>query len=406
MIRRARYSISEVLFFTAYGVFLVLSVLAFSFFAKQVNGIPHVMIVLVCLGLLALKEVRTRRYRRPELLGLTLCALLFVIVLRVGRDVDEICMAFQIFYIFAARDMEFERVARFTIAVTGATCVFVVGCSMLDIIPNVVLLQEYIGLERIRECLGFRYALYLPGLYANLVSLWVCIRREHVSLLSAALLLAVNQWIYDSTGSRAAYVIVISLITTALVLRFFPRLTERIRPLFVALIFAYPIAAGVSLGLTDSYNQSNSFLVALNRLLSNRLRFGKNSIDTYGLTLFGQDIQWIGGGLDMDGKLIPGTYNYVDCLYLQLLQHYGLFFFVVYIVVMMVTMYRCYQQRYYYMMIVLTVAAAQCMLDDLNQYLPFNTFWLAIGSVLMGTEKTRVPAGTVPRIRVRYRLQW
>lgn len=406
MTRHARYSLSEVFFFTAYGVFLVISVLAFSFFAKQVNGIPHIMIALVCIGLLALKEVKTKQYRPSELLGLALCALLFLIVLRVGRDVEEICMAFQIFYIFSARDISFERIARFTIAVTGATCVFVVGCSFLDVIPNVVLLQEQVGLERLRQCLGFRYALYLPGLYTNLVALWIWLKQEQISLWSVALLLAVNQWIYSSTCSRAAYVIVIGLLTVALVLRFLPHLAERVRALFVVLIFAYPIAAALALGVTDGYDKSNAFMVTLDSFLNNRLFLGKSSMSTYGLTLFGQDIQWIGFGLDMDGKLIAGTYNYVDCLYLQLLQHYGLFFFVVYALVMMATMYRCYQQRDYYMMIILTVAATQCMLDDLNQYLPFHTFLLAIGSTLMGTERAHVPARLVPRVRLRYRLQW
>lgn len=406
MIWKERYSLSEVLFFTAYGVFLVVSVLAFSFFAKQVNGIPHILLVLVCLGLLALKEAETSRYSRAELLGLALCTLLFVIVLRVGRDVDEICMAFQIFYVFAARDISFERISRFTIAVTGATCVFVVGCSLLDVIPNVVLLQEQVGLERFRQCLGFRYALYLPGLYTNLVALWVCLKRERISLWSVALLLVLNRWIYNSTCSRTAYVIVMVLLAAALVLRFLPQLPEQLHALFVALIFAYPIGAAVSLTVTDSYDRSSTLMSLLDSIFNNRLRLGKNSMTTYGLTLFGENIHWVGFGLDMNGRQIPGAYNYVDCLYLQLLQHYGLIFFLIYIALMMATMYRCYQQREYYLLIVMTVAAAQCMLDDLSQYLPFNTFWFVTGAVLLGKERPRESARLVSRIRPRIRLQW
>lgn len=402
-IREQKYSLAELLYFTSYGVFLIISILAFSFFAKQVNGIPHVLVVVVCVGLLVLKELTTGYYNRRELWSLVLCVALFLIVLRVGRDVEELCIAFQIFYIFCARDISFDRIARFTILVTGTLCVVIVGCSLLGIVRNVVLIQE--ETNRVRECLGFRYALYLPTLFMNVVALWVCERRERISVPGAAVLLLINQWIYERTMSRAAYGITIALLAVALLLKYVPGLVKHLRPLFFLMVFSYPAAAGSSLWLTAHYDKSIPWMGRLDESLSARLQFGKESMKTYGFSLFGEDITWVGNGLDMDGYPMAGKYNFVDCLYLQMLQHFGFFFFVAYLAVMVLLLYRCYQRQAFCLMTVLTAVAFHCMLDDLAQYLPFHSFWLAVGPMLLGEEGKGLMEQIAVR-RPRYRLQW
>lgn len=381
-------SLTEMLFFASYGVFLVISILAFSFFAKQVNGLSHSLVAVVCIGHLLLKEMLMEHHSQRELWGLALCLTCFLIVLQAGQGAEEICFAFQVLYIFCARDIPFDRIARFTIVVAGTICAFIVVCSMLGIVDNVVIWSKQS--DRVRECLGFRYALYLPAIFMNLVALWICERREKITLPSVAALLALNQWIYERTASRAAYGITAALLAAAVALKYLPVLTKRLRPLFFLMIGSYPAAAGISLWLTVNYDSSIPWMRWLNGYLSDRLQLGKSSLQTYGVSLFGQDITWVGYGLDMNGHPLAGDYNFVDCLYLQLLQHYGLVFFVLFLGVMVLFLYGCYWCKAYYLLTVLSVVAFHCMLNDLAQYMPFHTFWLAIGPVLLGTEAGRV----------------
>lgn len=404
MIKEQKYPLSEVLYFTSYGIFMVFGILMSTFYAKYVDGVPHQIMTVVCLGLLVLKELTTQRHSHRELFGLGVCLLLFLISVRVGVGLEEKFIAFLFLYIFCARNLTFHRIAQFTIAVTGIVCVFVVGSSMLGLIDNVVLVQD--NTNRVRECLGFRYALYLPTFFMNVVALWICDRKEQISTLSVVALLLINWWIYDRTISRTIYVFSMLLLVAALVLKYWPRLAERLRPLFFLTVFSYPAAAAISLLLTMKYDSSVPWMKALNRALSTRLSLGKNSIEEYGFTLFGESIPWVGNGLDVNGNASTKEYTYVDCFYLQVLQHFGILFSVICMGLVIWLMYRCYKRREYYLLIAFTVVAAHCMLDDLAQYLPYNTFWLVAGPMLLGEGQETAPPQEVPARVRRFRLRW
>ena len=99
-----------------------------------------------------------------------------------------------------------------------------------------------------------------------------------------------------------------------------------------------------------------------------------------------EGLRTIGNGLNAYGNSTVGTYNYVDCLYVRLLQRFGIVFMVMMAVLVGWSMYRLYQRKEYHILLISATVAAHCVLDDLSFALHYNTFWMAMGVVLMNAK--------------------
>ncbi len=128
-------------------------------------------------------------------------------------------------------------------------------------------------------------------------------------------------------------------------------------------------------------------MAKLNSVLEGRLYLGKASLTEYGVSILGQEIEMIGNGLDELGQLTEGTYNYVDCFFIQILQCYGVVFTVLWLGIVTYSMYRAYRLRDYGLLVCMTMIAAHCIIDDLSLKLYYNTFWLACGIIFKTKEE-------------------
>lgn len=112
--------------------------------------------------------------------------------------------------------------------------------------------------------------------------------------------------------------------------------------------------------------------------------------------MFGnKNLVFVGNGLDMYGGKSTGMYNYVDCLYIQVVQKYGLILFIIVLFAITYALYRSYLAGDVYYLIIMTFIAGHCIIDDLPLYFYNNTFWLGIGPLLFGHEiKEGIPRGS------------
>ena len=106
--------------------------------------------------------------------------------------------------------------------------------------------------------------------------------------------------------------------------------------------------------------------------------FGKKSLEEYEINLFGHDIQYIGAGLDINGQRATGTYNFVDCLYINMLEKYGIVFNVLFLCLLTTVLRKVWKGENYFLFIILVGLAFRGIIDNLEMYLYYNTFWLAI----------------------------
>lgn len=370
------------LYFISYGLFLITSILSTTFFYKYFMGRPYMWMQIIGLALLAAYEYFSVGLKRQDWKSLAVCGALFLIALRVSPASTQRQTVLMFAYIYCARNVPFAKIARFTLNVSIALVLMVVVCSQFGFVQSITAFKS----GRVREYLGFRYALYLPGLLLNMTALWVWLKKDKVTVWGCLVWALANWAVYYQTDSRISFAIAEALLVAALFMRYCPKITDKLKPLWWLAVASFVICAVGSLILTVEYDSSLPWMRKLNTMLEGRLRLGHVSLLENGYYYFGQRIEWLGNGLDGFGNSVVGTYTYVDCLYVKILQRYGIVFLAALIVLSTWAMVQLYRRREYHILLISATVAAHSILDDLSFTLHYNTFWMAMGMVLISSQ--------------------
>ena len=373
-----RFVLEDVLYFCSYGLFLITSILSTSFFYRWFVGYPFSWIQIVCLSLLIFREYRMGAERQN---WLALAVLIVMAVLSLQFTLGNLTrlVPLMFFYIYGARNIHFMRIVRYSLWVSTIVVCMVVFSGYLGIIDNVVVAKGV----RVREYLGFRYALYLPGILLNMTALWIYLRQDKLPVVGCLIWSAVNVFVYLRTDSRISFVLAEGLLVVALLLRFFPRFKQWFRWLWSALTASYVLSAAFSYVFTGIYDGTVPWMRRLNSMLESRLSLGKRSLEDHGFGLLGRHISWVGNGLDAYGNAGDGTYTYVDCFYVKILQRYGAVFTVGILSLLTWSMVQLWKQKHYLLLVICASVAVHCILDDLSFALHYNTFWIAMGMAIL-----------------------
>lgn len=366
------------LYFLSYGLFLVSSILSTSFFYKYFSGRPYFVLQVLCMLLLLAYECMSNR-RSQNWFGLAVCGALMVITERIGNSNTQRQVVMMFAYIYCARNIPFAKIARFTLNASIATVLGVVLSSYFGLVQNIVASKR----GRVRDYMGFRYALFLPGILLNMTALWIYVKKNTVTVWGSLVWAAANLFVYTQTDSRISFLIAEGLLAAALFMRFAPKLTDKLKPLWALAAASFSVCIPLSLIFTALYDGSLAWMRKLNSMLESRLRLGHASLVEHGVSFFGEQINWLGNGLDAYGNTETGAYSYVDCLYVKLLQRYGAVFMVALVVMICWAMYRLYQRKEYHILLICATVAVHCVLDDLSFSLHYNTFWIAMGVALL-----------------------
>lgn len=373
-----RASADDVLYFGSYGLFLITSLLSTSFFYRWFIGFSYTWIQAACLAMLVVREYRMGKQTQnwPALIALVLLAILSL-QFTTGNLTRLVPLMF--FYIYGARNIHFMRIARFSLSVSAIVVCLVVFSGYLGIIDNVVVAKGV----RVREYLGFRYALYLPGILLNMTALWIYLRQDKIPVLGAIGWSVVNIFVYLRTDSRISFVLAEGLLAVALLLRFVPWLKEGLHWLWGTLTASYILCAVFSYVFTGIYDATIPWMRRFNSMLESRLSLGKRSLEDNGFGIFGRHISWLGNGLDAYGNVTTGSYTYVDCLYVKILQRYGILFTAGILGLVTWAMVQLWRNKHYLLLLICASVAFHCILDDLSFALHYNTFWIAMGMAIL-----------------------
>ena len=383
---------NEQIFFLSYIIFLFFSVLMHSMYYRWFVSY-YKYIAAVCIGLLLIQEVTLRTLTLRSLIGAATLYSVAILVAFLGSGDTQVSFACTFVFAFGARNIDFKKVARITIMLTLTLVVFVIISSKLGIIQNYHVVQAE-G-SRIRNFLGFRYALNAPAMILNVIMLYVYIKRDACKYKEIALLLVFVIFLYAYTDSRLTFV---SSVLVLLIAAFCKMKKTDLRnfdliPKLLTVIF--PVCFIISMWFAKYYSTSVSWMKQLNTTLGGRLRMGQYSIDLYGVHLFGsRNIKWVGAGLNAYGQQSTETYFYVDNMYIQLLQRYGMIFMALFLILTTLVMVRCYKMKERLLVVLLAIVALHGLIDDGIIYVQMNTFWLLFGSAIFnykGNKDTDIP---------------
>lgn len=388
-IRLIRFKKNEQLFFLAYGIFMFFAVLSTSLYYKYFYGTVYSFVLVTCFLLLCLNEVsNSKKMNYTTFVGLIIC---FVLYLLIGHANGNYFGTIALIPIFAycGRNIDFNKIARFTFTLTFVLILFVVLSCYLGLIDNYIV---YSASGRVREYLGFRYALYMPAFFFNLTALLVYRKKTGISWLSIFSMLLVNFWVFKKTDARLSFYLAVILLMVAGLIKLRPGIVTQKRIIYAVMTLSFLLAFLVMIVLMFCYSSGIPWAANINNFLGNRLYYTRNSLLTNGVSLFGNRISWVGYGLDATGSVqnnVYAAYNYVDCMYIQILQSYGIVITVAYIVIMTVALIKLYKRKEYYAIILLSFYAVHNMVDDLGLYLYYNTFWFIVVGILLKRDNKK-----------------
>lgn len=389
------------LFYFSFVIYVFTSILTTSFYAEYIIGRLYKLILLFCIMLLALKEFTTFKFNKKIAAAISICLLCIAIVFMTADMTPLLIFICFIAFIYSCRNQDLRKVVLTSIIVTSITVLIIIVSAKLGIIKNVIGAERDVfganlfdnGSGRVRTYLGFRYALYPSAYLFNITALTIYYYRHRIKWLTLAILVIANYWIYIKTISRLSFYTSILLIAVAVFLKIFPGFLEKRKILQYLMVFSFIIFALISFLLVLKYDSSIKWMAKLDDILGTRLSLANESLNTYGVKIFGENIPWQGWGFDANGERTTNnvTYLFVDCMYIQVLQRYGYIFFAIMISMLTLTQYKLKKQNNYYLMIVFSFIAMRSFFDDLYFYLHYNTFWLIIGMALIGSMPKVLP---------------
>ncbi|HEM3680169.1 TPA: polymerase [Streptococcus suis] len=373
-IHRAKFT--EFLILGAFSIYLSFGLLTTSLYSQYINGTTKLVIILTLAPLL-ICEIASN-YNVKTILSIIVLSVLLFIGLEVSDGTSQLLLMEGLIFIFCLREISFDKIAKMSLYISIILLFTVVFSSKIGLIPNFVLSSG----GRIRYFLGFRYALYPSTIMTNITLLFVWLKGTEIKKKQLILLLGLNFWMYVETDSRLTFIVACLVLVISILLKIFPSIINKRTFLMRLLIPSYITSAILSYWLTVSYNPFINWYYSLNSFLGRRLSLGQYSLNTYGFTLFGQNISWVGNGLDIYGNQSTSSYLYVDSLYIQILQRYGLIFLIIILLILSIMMVRIYQKDDYLLLVLLSITAMHGIIDDLILYLYFNPLWILVGIII------------------------
>ena len=374
-------SLPELLALVALGIFLTVSILNVTFYARYLPGTVYKLAIAFSIFLLLLKESFKSKYDYRALIGLFATILIYLIVGKMTALSSNIAVG--ILFIYTLRDVPFKKVAQTSLVVSICLLLFVIISAKFGIITNYI---EISG-PRVRSYLGFRYALFPSILLMNIVAIVFYLKQNKIRYWQWVLLALSVYWVYDQTDSRLTFYSSCILLVTNLLMKWIPNLFTNLGNIFNIFKLTFIVNAVASFWLAQTYLNStnvfvNNFLFKLNHMLGGRIFLANKSLQLYGFGLLGRQVYWNGNGLTVEGVRNYQTYLYVDNLYVQILQKYGLLILALMVSLLTLTLFKVIKSRQWILAFILILMSFHSMIDDLNLYLHNNIFWILLGSLI------------------------
>lgn len=315
-----KLKVNSVLYYFGYLFWILMRLISLTNFSTEFN-ILQVLIkfspyfAILCFLLKMILDARIQK-------RLLFCIILiFPVILIAGIASDNIINLLCAFIaIVASKNINIKKIIYMQMVIMAIILLFTVTSSKYGIIQNFVSKSQYSG--RIRNYLGFNYATFAPNLFFHLTSLIIFFKGKSFNVLYYGFLAGVNYFLYIQTDTKSAFYITNLMLILLYVSQVFQLEKHYSNKIFLnSEKYLVGIMSILSIFASIFYSPENKILYNIDKIVTNRLRLANFGIETYGITLFGQKINWI--TLD-ESKLIRNDYFFVDSSFVNILLSYGL----------------------------------------------------------------------------------
>lgn len=382
-------SIADSLLYMALVLYCSLSIVWSSTAMVLLTSRVYLLGMAVVIAVLMLREamcfVWIRRYNWRDVLGLAIVLLFGYIVDR--NETATIAAGYLL--IFASRDRNYKKIFRIVILNTIAEIAVIYLASIRGYIPYATWTEN----DTLRHAFGFVYPLVIPAYLLNIGIMTFAVKEEKIEVWQMMLLLFFTICTYRWCKAELSGGLTLAVLIAMVVTKIYPNILKS-QQLFwkwtdrLAVII-YPLVAFLSYLGAKFYDGSIVWMDKLNQMIGGRLSLAHAALHDYEIKLLGQEIWFVGFGLDNAGNPVSGNYNYVDNAYVNLLLRYGVVFCIIALFLLVLTMDYCRIRRMRVLLWMFSLMAVHGMFEDKVQTLYFNSLLLMIGQAVQNYHASK-----------------
>ena len=372
------------LYYLGAVIYFTFSIIATSHVRTLLGSKNYILIMSGMLGLLLLREllgfIFVKRYGIREVIGLLICGFFWYI----AEKNDSSILVCSYLLVFASRNVDMKQAYRIILITIVLTCTAVFLLAENNVILNSIYYDE----GRYRHIFGFHYQLIPPCHLLNITMIFAVLKREKISFTEIGILFFLNGALYRWCRADLSGAVTLVVLLFMILIKLYPKLLTIDFLLYNLLdriaVVIFPLCMALSLVISICYSDSVGWMKALDVATRGRLHFPQQAIERYGFSMLGQNINFIGMGVD--GANHGGEYDYVDNLYISLLLRYGVIFMVIGILLLTVNMYYLYQKNMRIWLWMLSLWALHGLLEDRMHMVYFNSLLLIIGQAVQNVK--------------------
>lgn len=355
---------------------VVVDMLNTTMLGRLVPTIPSSISALVSLCLL----IRFKDIKKFSINYLIFAPLLLIVGFLVALKMKNYSFLAYMILLVSLYDMDMDFILKVYSAVVIPFILGTVLLSLVHVIPNLQFIQIRNRGVVTRNSFGFIYptdfASYCFYLYVALCYL----NRNRFLITRSILGLGLAAFIIKFCDARLT---AISIVISILIFAFFYFNKNKHRMIFRILPVSILASSGIMYYLTKNFTWSSPFYVAVNNLVSMRLRLGNDALKTYAVRLFGNpEVKFIGFGGNTESVL---SYNYVDSSYIQMLFYYGSVAVILLVILYLVRSWVIYRQGNYLILTLLSLITWNCMIEAFWIRPAYNIFfYILFASTTLG----------------------
>lgn len=266
--------LKERFFMISWSIYLIIKILGTSFYLKYFPDHINFYLVIICIFPLMLHEMINMKRSYRELVGIVICIFLVILTMRLkfmGGGGTDVALMFT--FIYCGRKISYSRVAKLTIFVTGSCLCFIILSGFLGVIPNYIAYGA-----RIRQYVGFRYALFGPAYMFNITLLFLYIKQQKISWKAILILTVCNWCLYVWTNSRLSFGLTELALIYALIAKSKWNWLNKKHWWYWLVVLSFALCAVTSLIGTVVYSENNKILSLTNSFLGGRLADRKSVV--------------------------------------------------------------------------------------------------------------------------------
>lgn len=380
-------STSSLLYFCALFLAIAIIVLRRSMLIAYLGGPVFTAVSVASMVLLLFSELtyKGRTARKTYLI----CCMIVIFGAAEALITDTINVFFLAAFIVSARKENLRMIAKCCLLAVSLCCVIIVGSALCGITTDYIWVQGNAGDLRIRHGLGFSYTTYLGHFIFFGTLILFYLKQGRFSGLLSISIIGLAALVFFLTDTKNAFILTLLVVACSFLPHWLYRanpLSQRAAKAWAALI---PVVAVISIAMMIFYTPA-PFWDFLNDVFSHRLSISHRTFEMFGVSWFGQDIDWRGNGLTSEWmEKTEGPITYIDNSFANIFMHFGVIFFVCLIAALAVLLYRFAQAGNRVMLFVFAFITLNAFFDSFLIEFYYNIFILSLGTELLKTMNGR-----------------